>query len=208
MEQYAFKDLTLRIFREVLDEDEFRDWPDVGIAIQAYLRDSATRPGRLWPTGRERRGTPVWVRLVKGAYWDYETVMAAQQGWPVPVFTHKWETDANYETLTRFLLENHAAAAAGLRQPQRPQPGACPGRWPRCSDVPPTRLRIPDALRHGRRRSRTRWWRWASASASTRPTANCCRAWRTWCGGCWRTPPTNRSCGPASPNTCPRSSCS
>ena len=35
----------------------------------------------------ERRGTPVWVRLVKGAYWDYETVVAAQHGWPVPVFT-------------------------------------------------------------------------------------------------------------------------
>ena len=41
MEQYAFKDLTLRIFREVLTEEEFRDWPDVGIAIQAYLRDCA-----------------------------------------------------------------------------------------------------------------------------------------------------------------------
>ena len=41
MEQYAYKDLTLRIFREVLEEEEFRDWPDVGIAIQAYLRDCA-----------------------------------------------------------------------------------------------------------------------------------------------------------------------
>jgi len=41
MEQYAFKELTLRIFREVLTEEEFRDWPDVGIAIQAYLRDCA-----------------------------------------------------------------------------------------------------------------------------------------------------------------------
>ena len=52
MEQYAFKDLTLRIFREILDEAEFRDWPDVGIAIQAYLRDSAARPCTSWPTGR------------------------------------------------------------------------------------------------------------------------------------------------------------
>ena len=40
MEQYAFKDVTLRIFREVLEEPEFRDWPDVGIAIQAYLHDT------------------------------------------------------------------------------------------------------------------------------------------------------------------------
>src|SRR5262249_12235725 len=37
MEQHVHKDLTLRIFQEVLEEDEFRDWPDVGIAVQAYL---------------------------------------------------------------------------------------------------------------------------------------------------------------------------
>src|SRR5207237_8225434 len=75
MEQYAYKDLTLRIFREVLEEEEFRDWPDVGIAIQAYLCDCATDLEELarWA---ERRGTPVWVRLVKGAYWDYEAVIA------------------------------------------------------------------------------------------------------------------------------------
>lgn len=104
MEQYAYKDLTLRIFREVLNEDEFRDWPDVGIAIQAYLHDCAADLEKLaaWV---ETRGTPVWVRLIKGAYWDYETTLAAQQGWPVPVFTRKGETDANYERLTTFLLE-------------------------------------------------------------------------------------------------------
>jgi RHH-type proline utilization regulon transcriptional repressor/proline dehydrogenase/delta 1-pyrroline-5-carboxylate dehydrogenase len=106
MEQYSFKDLTLAIFKQVLLENEFRDWPDVGIAIQAYLRDSEKDLINLleWTQGR---GTPVWVRLVKGAYWDYETVLAAQQDWPVPVFRHKWETDASYEQLTRFLLENY-----------------------------------------------------------------------------------------------------
>jgi RHH-type proline utilization regulon transcriptional repressor/proline dehydrogenase/delta 1-pyrroline-5-carboxylate dehydrogenase len=104
MEQYAYKDLTLHIFREVLEESEFRDWPDVGIAIQAYLRDTAGDLQALadWAC---RRGTPVWVRLVKGAYWDYETVIAAQQGWPVPVFMRKWESDASYEGLTRFLMQ-------------------------------------------------------------------------------------------------------
>ena len=104
MEQYAYKDLTLRLFRDVLDESDFRDWPDVGIALQAYLRDTEDDLRALADWAR-RRGTPVWVRLVKGAYWDYETVIAAQQGWPVPVFARKWETDANYEKLTRFLME-------------------------------------------------------------------------------------------------------
>jgi RHH-type proline utilization regulon transcriptional repressor/proline dehydrogenase/delta 1-pyrroline-5-carboxylate dehydrogenase len=108
MEQYSYKDVTLQIFKEILSEPEFRDWPDVGIAVQAYLRDTEAdlEDLRAWV---DRRGTPVWVRLVKGAYWDYETVMAAQQDWPVPVFTQKSETDANYERLTRFLLENHGS---------------------------------------------------------------------------------------------------
>ncbi len=104
MEQYAYKDLTLQIFREILEEDDFRDWADVGIALQAYLRDTGDDLERLAEWLR-RRGTPVWVRLVKGAYWDYETIVAAQQGWPVPVFTRKWESDASYEALTRFLME-------------------------------------------------------------------------------------------------------
>src|SRR6516225_9077204 len=77
MEQYAYKDQTLRIFREVLEEDEFRDWADVGIAVQAYLRDTDRDLEQLAQWAR-RRGTPVWVRLVKGAYWDYETIVAAE----------------------------------------------------------------------------------------------------------------------------------
>ena len=105
MEQYELKDLTLQIFEEVLDEEEFRDWPDVGIAIQAYLRDTGADLQRLrdWA---ERRGTGVWVRLVKGAYWDYESIMATQLGWPVPVWMHKWQSDGAYERLTVYLLEN------------------------------------------------------------------------------------------------------
>src|SRR5579871_806853 len=106
MEQYAYKDVTLRIFREILEEEEFRDWADVGIALQAYLKECLTDLEELARWAQDR-GTAVWVRLVKGAYWDYETVMAGQQGWPVPVFTQKWESDASFEQLTRFLLEHH-----------------------------------------------------------------------------------------------------
>ncbi|MGE5611273.1 MAG: L-glutamate gamma-semialdehyde dehydrogenase [Bacillota bacterium] len=106
MEQYAYKDLTLRIFQEILDEPEFRDWPDVGIAIQAYLRSSADDLQMLFQW-TQCRGTPIWVRLVKGAYWDYETTIAAQNDWPSPVFTDKSETDANFEAQTAFLIEHH-----------------------------------------------------------------------------------------------------
>ncbi len=105
MEQFSYKDITLRIFREVLDEAEFRDWADVGIAIQAYLKSSGQDLRELAEWAR-RRGTPVWVRLVKGAYWDYESVVAAQNDWPLPVFANKAETDANFEAQTSFLFEH------------------------------------------------------------------------------------------------------
>ncbi|MBX3413712.1 MAG: proline dehydrogenase family protein [Pirellulales bacterium] len=106
MESYALKDLTFDIFCEILGEEEFRHTTDVGIVIQGYLRDSEADLRRLIAWSRER-GKPVWVRLVKGAYWDYETTHARQVGWPVPVFEQKQETDANFEQLTRLLLANH-----------------------------------------------------------------------------------------------------
>ncbi len=114
MESYRTKDLTLAIFQQVLLEDEFRDTEDVGIVIQCYLRDAADDLRKLRDWAAER-GRPVWVRLVKGAYWDYETVFAEATGWPIPVFQNKWETDANYERLTRFSLANqqHLRTALG-----------------------------------------------------------------------------------------------
>lgn len=105
MEHYEYKDLTLQIFCEICMEEEFRDWPDCGIVIQAYLKDAREDLESLLKWA-QKRGTPVGVRLVKGAYWDYETVVAEYRGWPCPVFTNKWETDANFEVQTRFLMEN------------------------------------------------------------------------------------------------------
>ena len=104
MEQYAFKDLTLEIFRGVLAEEEFRAAPHAAIALQAYLKDAESDVGDLirWARRQKRR---IGVRLVKGAYWDSEIAWAQQKGWPIPVFLEKAETDASYERLTRLLLQ-------------------------------------------------------------------------------------------------------
>ena len=106
MEQSAFKDLTLAIFRDLLEESEFRSEPTAAVAIQAYLRDAQKDLTALIQWARERKRR-IGVRLVKGAYWDSEIAWAKQKGWPIPVFLDKTETDANYERLTRLLLENH-----------------------------------------------------------------------------------------------------
>jgi RHH-type proline utilization regulon transcriptional repressor/proline dehydrogenase/delta 1-pyrroline-5-carboxylate dehydrogenase len=105
MEQYAFKDLTLAIFRSVLEDDEFRQSPYAAIALQAYLKDSEKDLGELIRWAR-RHKRPIGVRLVKGAYWDSEIAWAKQKNWPIPVYLEKNETDANYERLSRLLLEN------------------------------------------------------------------------------------------------------
>lgn len=104
MEQYAYKPLVLEIFQRLLMEREFRSMSDVGIVIQAYLKDSEQdlRGLAAWA---EKRKTPISVRLVKGAYWDYEIVSAVSHGWPIPVYREKWRTDANFERLTTLLME-------------------------------------------------------------------------------------------------------
>ncbi len=105
MESYALKNLTLDLFKKIFSEPEFASEPACGLAMQAYLKDSKADLTDIikWARSRQQRVT---VRLVKGAYWDYETVIAQQRGWRVPVFDHKPETDANYEKLSSMLLEN------------------------------------------------------------------------------------------------------
>ncbi len=105
MEHRGIKDLTLCLYRSLMEEEQFRRYPHTGIVIQAYLRESEAdlREMIRWAESGDFRFT---VRLVKGAYWDQEVIGAKQNNWPVPVFTDKAETDANFERLARIVLES------------------------------------------------------------------------------------------------------
>jgi RHH-type proline utilization regulon transcriptional repressor/proline dehydrogenase/delta 1-pyrroline-5-carboxylate dehydrogenase len=107
MEQAETKPLLLDIFSRLFAEPAYRGYPYAGLALQAYHRDTERDVRRLiaWT---KTRGAPITIRLVKGAYWDSDTVRYRQAGWPVPLFEHKAETDANYERLIRLLFD-HAA---------------------------------------------------------------------------------------------------
>ena len=113
MESYAHKNATLELFRTLFTEPEFRDWPHAGIVIQAYLRDAETDLRDLIAWG-QARGTRFTVRLVKGAYWDYEKIKSTQNGWFIPVWLQKPESDANFERLTRILLENESIVTSAF----------------------------------------------------------------------------------------------
>ena len=68
MEHRELKNLTLGLYRGLMEEPEFRHYPHTGIALQGYLRDTETDIEQLleWCRADGRRVT---VRLVKGAYW-------------------------------------------------------------------------------------------------------------------------------------------
>ena len=113
MEQYRYKDLTLQILKELLMEEEFRSRTDLGITLQAYLRDSYEDLQGLIEWAKER-DNPLTVRLVKGAYWDQETIKSEQNHWQQPVYNDKAATDLNYERMTQLLLENHEHLYAAI----------------------------------------------------------------------------------------------
>ncbi|MCG6931629.1 MAG: proline dehydrogenase family protein, partial [Desulfofustis sp.] len=106
MEAYRYKNITLEVYRRLRSRDDFREYPGLRLALQSYLRDTDRDLGELLGWARSVN-LPISIRLVKGAYWDYETVVARQNGWEIPVYTVKAETDAAFERHTRMIMENH-----------------------------------------------------------------------------------------------------
>ena len=140
MEQYRYKDLTLQIIKELLTEEEFRSRTDLGITLQAYLRDSYADLEGIIEWAKER-GNPLTVRLVKGAYWDQETITALQNHWSQPVYNEKAATDLNYERMTQLLLENHEYIYAAIGSHNvRSQALAC--AIAETLDIPPRRIEM------------------------------------------------------------------
>jgi RHH-type proline utilization regulon transcriptional repressor/proline dehydrogenase/delta 1-pyrroline-5-carboxylate dehydrogenase len=92
-------------FKRVFSSAEFRDFPYPGIVIQAYAKGATERVAEML-TFAEERGAPIAIRLVKGAYWDMERVISAQNHWDFPLFEEKRFSDASYEHLSRILLDN------------------------------------------------------------------------------------------------------
>ena len=101
MEQYSMKDFTLDLFMHCCQEIDFH----AGLAMQAYLRSGEADARRIcdWAA---RTGRVVTVRLVKGAYWDYEVINAESRGWPTPVWSNKRQTDACFERMARIFVDS------------------------------------------------------------------------------------------------------
>lgn len=113
MEHYHLKNLTLEVFKELVMEAEFKDYPHIGLVIQTYLKDSYDDLTELIQLAQKRK-VPFTIRIVKGAYWDYEIIVAEQKNWHYPIYTQKKETDINFERCAKLLIDHLPAVKIAL----------------------------------------------------------------------------------------------
>lgn len=118
MEEYRDKDLTADVFMSTLDRRGLEQ-ARAGIALQAYIPDSFATQQRIneWARGRAASGgSPVTIRIVKGANMEAERVEASIRGWLQAPYKTKLETDANYLRMLHegMLPENLAAVRLGI----------------------------------------------------------------------------------------------
>jgi RHH-type transcriptional regulator, proline utilization regulon repressor / proline dehydrogenase / delta 1-pyrroline-5-carboxylate dehydrogenase len=116
MEEYRDKDLTAEVFMRTLDRKGLEQ-ARAGIALQAYIPDSYATQQRINEWARKRAGqggSPVTIRVVKGANMEAERVEASLRGWPQAPYKTKLETDANYLRMLHEGMQSENIAAVRL----------------------------------------------------------------------------------------------
>ena len=174
MEHYDVKDLTLSLFRDLLSEDEFADLRrrhrDPGLPAR-----QPRRPGRPHRVVGTPSAVPITVRLVKGAYWDTETVHARAAGL----------AGAGVRGQGRDRRQLRALRPAAARPPRRgARPRSAATTSARSPTPSPTHVTRASPTRATRSRCSTAW-----PSRCTRPSAasacacGCTPRSASWCPG-------------------------
>ncbi|MDA9621605.1 bifunctional proline dehydrogenase/L-glutamate gamma-semialdehyde dehydrogenase PutA [Gammaproteobacteria bacterium] len=87
--------ISLEIIKEMALSPNIKNWKGFGIAVQAYGKRAIATID--WLEGLLENRASMHVRLVKGAYWDYEIKHAQIYGYDgYPVYTKKSVTDLAY----------------------------------------------------------------------------------------------------------------
>jgi RHH-type proline utilization regulon transcriptional repressor/proline dehydrogenase/delta 1-pyrroline-5-carboxylate dehydrogenase len=116
MEEYRDLQLTVALFRQILDEPEFYQH-EAGIVLQSYLPDSFLIQQELtiWAMQRlTRGGAPIKLRIVKGANLAMEQLESALRLWPQAPYVGKADVDANYKRMITYGCQKEHAKAAHL----------------------------------------------------------------------------------------------
>jgi RHH-type proline utilization regulon transcriptional repressor/proline dehydrogenase/delta 1-pyrroline-5-carboxylate dehydrogenase len=116
MEAYRDLELTAAAFRRTLDQPEFKHF-FAGMALQAYLPDSFGMLQELTDWARRRvaeGGSPIKIRIVKGANMEMELLESALYGWPLAPYDNKLDVDANWKRMLTFALDPENVRAVRL----------------------------------------------------------------------------------------------
>ena len=118
MESYQDMEITTAAFTQSLDQKAFKKY-FAGMALQAYIPDSHDRLQQITAWARKRvaaGGSPIKIRIVKGANMEMEQVEAALMDWPLAPYDNKTDVDANYKRMVEFGLkpENIKAVRLGV----------------------------------------------------------------------------------------------
>ena len=109
-------DVSILVLEELLNNYKFKD-NTIGFALQAYQKRAFWVIDTLDRMAKKTQ-TRVFIRLVKGAYWDTEIKIAQQEGLDYPVFTRKEHTDISYFACARKLFHSkHLYTAFATHNP-------------------------------------------------------------------------------------------
>ena len=99
-------DLSLDVIQALARDAATRDWPGLGLAVQAYSKRALDVIEWVAATAR-CCGRHIAVRLVKGAYWDSEIKRSQERGLEgYPVYTRKVTTDVSYLACAGILFKH------------------------------------------------------------------------------------------------------
>ncbi len=105
-EHYHYRDLVFKIYSKVLlESQDLFDYSQTGIVVQAYLRDGAQHLQDVIELAKKRK-LLMPIRLVKGAYWDAETIEGAAHQFSPPQFLNKEESDLHFRQLSYMALKH------------------------------------------------------------------------------------------------------
>jgi RHH-type proline utilization regulon transcriptional repressor/proline dehydrogenase/delta 1-pyrroline-5-carboxylate dehydrogenase len=116
MEAYRDLAITVAAFRRTLDQEEFHNY-SAGMALQAYLPDSyhILRDITAWARQRvEGGGSPVKIRIVKGANMEMEKIESALFDWPLAPYDNKLDVDSNWKRMIEFGMQPENIRAVNL----------------------------------------------------------------------------------------------
>ena len=116
MEEYRDLAITYQAFVKTLEQSEFKNYK-AGIVLQAYLPESFAIQKQLTEWARKRvaaGGSPIMLRIVKGANMEMELVEAALYNWPLAPYDNKLEVDANYKRMVQYGMRPENVRAVNL----------------------------------------------------------------------------------------------